>query len=182
MTTPQLKSNELTNHGETTNSKCDAPPMPTENVFRSLIRVYGLVGRIMHPYFARMGISGAQWGVLRALHRVEQEGAAGLRLTDLSNRLLIRPPSVTGTVDRLQRMGLVARDPSTTDLRVKRVSLTPAGRQLVEHAMEGHGTKVRALLSGLSSEEQAELGQLLERLGSHMEGMLEGAAPVEPAD
>src|SRR5438270_5216932 len=89
---------------------------PAEGAFRELIRVIGLVERVMQPYFARFGISGSQWGVLRQLHRAEEDGAPGLRLTDLSERLLIRPPSVTGVVDRLERAGLVVRDGSRTDL------------------------------------------------------------------
>src|SRR5438445_7501536 len=105
---------------------------PSETTFRQLIRVLGLVERVMQPYFAQFGISGSQWGVLRNLHRAVQEGVAGLRLTDLSERLLIRPPSVTGVVDRLERAGLVVRDGSPTDLRSKRVNLTERGRQIVE--------------------------------------------------
>ena len=82
---------------------------PAEGAFRQFIHTLGLIERVMHPYFAQFGISGAQWSVLRNLHRAEQEGHAGLRLTDLSERLLVRPPSVTGVVDRLEKVGLVAR-------------------------------------------------------------------------
>src|ERR1041384_3471387 len=74
--------------------------------FRELIRSFGLIRRLMTPYFARFGISASQWSVLRTLYRSEQEGERDLRLTDLGERLLIQPPSVTATVDRLQRMGL----------------------------------------------------------------------------
>src|SRR5918911_5429156 len=97
---------------------------PAERAFRELIRVFGLLERVMQPYFARFGISGSQWGVLRNLHRAEQEGLAGLRLTDLSERLLIRPPSVTGVVDRLEAGRLVVRVAEPSDLRAKRVALT----------------------------------------------------------
>src|SRR5207247_10326817 len=95
---------------------------PAEGAFRELLRVVGLLERVMQPYFAQFGISGAHWGVLRNLHRAEEEGLPGLRLTDLSDRLLIRPPSVTGVVDRLERAGLVSRGESTIDLRSKVVS------------------------------------------------------------
>src|ERR1700731_4431170 len=94
-----------------------------EGAWRELLRVFGMFERIMHPYFARFGISGSQWGVLRTLHRAEQTNLTGLRLTDLSERLLIRPPSVTGVVDRLERAGLVERTGSPTDLRAKQIGL-----------------------------------------------------------
>src|SRR6516164_4561864 len=105
---------------------------PADNAFRELIRTFGAAERVMQPYFARFGISGAQWGVLRNLHRTEMEGRPGLRLSELSKRLLVRPPSVTGVVDRLERAGLVVRHGLAGDLRAKQVGLTSAGRQLVE--------------------------------------------------
>src|ERR1043166_4189415 len=86
------------------------PSAPTaDETFRTLLRTLGSLERVMQPYFARHGISGAQWGVLRTLYRAEQAGDAGLRLVDLSERLLIRPPSVTGVVGRLERAGLLSR-------------------------------------------------------------------------
>ncbi len=145
---------------------------PTENVFRELIRTFGFLERVMQPYFARFGISGAQWGVLRTLHRAEQESLPGLRLTDLGERLFIRPPSVTGVVDRLERAGLVARKGSPTDLRAKRVALTEQGRQLVERVLTVHQDQINGLMSGLSAREQGELHRLLHRLGRHLEGLL----------
>jgi DNA-binding MarR family transcriptional regulator len=145
---------------------------PQERAFRSLVRTFGLVERVMQPYFARFGISGSQWGVLRALERAATEGQAGLRITDLSERLLIRPPSVTGVVDRLERAGLVVRDTAANDLRVKRVRLTARGRRIVEQVRAVHGGQVDALLGGLSTAEQSEFQRLLERLSGHLEKLL----------
>ena len=122
----------------------------------------------MRPYFAQFGLSGAQWGVLRVLHRAEQEGLTDLRLTDLSGRLLIRPPSVTGVVDRLQKMGLAERSSSQTDHRAKYVSLTLAGRQLVQRVQEGHAQQIEKVLGGLGGPEQEQLHRLLDQLTSHL--------------
>ena len=36
------------------------PRRPPENALREMIRVFGLVEKVMQPYFARFGISGAQ--------------------------------------------------------------------------------------------------------------------------
>jgi DNA-binding MarR family transcriptional regulator len=131
----------------------------------------------MQPYFARFGISGSQWGVLRVLQRAEQDGQTGLRLIDLSERLLIRPPSVTGVVDRLERAGLVARHGSPTDLRAKQVALTARGRQLVARVLAVHPAQIDSILSVLSTDEQAKLHQLVVRLNEHLEALpLRGVA------
>ena len=143
-----------------------------EDVFRELIRTQGLLERVMQPCFARFGISGSQWGILRTLHRAEGEGLHGLRQTDLSERLLIRPPSVTGALERLERAGLVTRVGSTTDLRAKQVALSDAGRQLIERALPGRLAQIDTIMGGLSSDDQAELCRLLTMLREHLEQML----------
>jgi DNA-binding MarR family transcriptional regulator len=148
---------------------------PAEETFRTLLRTYGLLGRVMQPYFTRFGISGSQWAVLRNLHRAELEGIAGLRLRDLSERLLIRPPSVTGVVDRLERQGLVMRGASIGDLRAKQVTLTYDGRQLVERILAKHGEQVAAVLGALSADEQRQLQSLLNRLGEHLDAMAQAS-------
>jgi len=140
----------------------------------------------MEPYFSRFGLSGAQWGVLRTLHRETVESNAGsLRLTDLGDRLLVRPPSVTGVVDRLQRMGLVNRTISAEDHRVKLVSLTPRGLSLVERVLAEHPQHIANVLAGLEVTEQQDLRRLLERLEPHLSGIAEqaelGAAKAKAA-
>jgi DNA-binding MarR family transcriptional regulator len=128
----------------------------------------------MDPYFAQFGLSGSQWSVLRALHRAEGEGLTTLRLTDLSARLLVRPPSVTGVVDRLHRMGLLKRSKSPDDHRAKQVSLTPLGRQRVNRVLEKIPDQIQSVLGGLSAGEQEKLQQLLSTLAERLE-VLAGA-------
>jgi MarR family 2-MHQ and catechol resistance regulon transcriptional repressor len=143
-----------------------------EGAWRELLRVFGLIERIMHPYFARFGISGSQWGVLRTLHRAEQEGQDRLRLTDLAARLLIRSPSISGVVDRMERLGLVRREDDPADLRAKQVVLTVEGRELLDRVLVNHQAQIDKLMSGLNRAEQAQLNALLVKLGRHLNGLL----------
>jgi DNA-binding MarR family transcriptional regulator len=151
-----------------------------DNLIREFARIFGLIERVMQPYFARFGISGSQWGVLRNLHRAELEGYAGLPLSELSDRLLIRPPSVTGLIDRLQRSGLVRRVPSAADLRVRQIQLTPAGRKLLAQVLTVHDSQVNLVLGGFSPQDQAELRRLLALWGRHLQGLLYSGATVAP--
>ena len=155
-----------------------AAPLP-ENAFGSLVKTLGLLKRVMEPHFAQFGISSSQWGVLHALHRCEQDhGRSALRLTDLGDRLIVRPASITGTVDRLQRLGLVARTASPSDHRAKHVTLTDPGRDLVARVLRHHPAQVHRVLEGLSPPEQADLQRLLDRLVSHLEPLAGSAAPA----
>ncbi len=141
------------------------------NPYRALLRVTGLLDRVMQPYFGRFGISRSQWACLRVLHRAEQEGLPGLRLMDLGRRLLVRPPSVTGLIERLQRSGYVESSSSATDLRGKEVHLSDAGRRLVERVLQGHSAQIAAVMGGLDEASQRQLDVLLQRLAEHLESM-----------
>lgn len=140
----------------------------TEAVFHSFLRADGLLRQIMEPYFARFGVSGPQWGVLRVLQRAELNGEQGLRLKDVGARLFIQPPSVTGVVDRLERLGYVKRSGSKEDLRVRCVRLTSDGRDLLVQVLEHHAEKIESLFRGLSKEEREALGQLLAKFEEHL--------------
>jgi MarR family transcriptional regulator, 2-MHQ and catechol-resistance regulon repressor len=142
-------------------------------VFRSMLRNLGLIRRTMEPFFAAHGISGAQWGVLATLHKASKDGIPGLRLTDIGERLLITPPSVTTVIDRLERMGYVRKDVSKKDSRAKEVRLTDEGRKVVERVLAKHGEKIGEVLGGLTQAEQMDLKRLLDRFSEHLEKITE---------
>lgn len=151
-----------------------------ELALRAFVRASGLFRNRMDPYFAQFGVSAAQWGVLRTLQRATQEGLAGLRLSELGHRLLVKPPSVTSIIDRLERTGLVTRAAAQGDQRAKLVALTAAGRQLLTRALQHHPAQVRTLMGGLTETEQRQLQRLMERLATHWESL--GAAEPHAAD
>jgi DNA-binding MarR family transcriptional regulator len=147
-----------------------APKAPiSELALREFVRAWGLFYETMRPYFARFGISDAQWGVLRTLQRAEDANQSPLRLTDLGERLLVRPPSVTGVVDRLERDGLVLRRPSPDDNRAKRVVLTSRGRALVRRVVRHHPAQIRRILSGLENGDVREMHRVMTRFAEHLQ-------------
>lgn len=141
-----------------------------------MVRAFGLLQRVMQPYFADFGITGTQWGVLRTLERAEKEGMDGLRLTELSKRMFIRPPSTTVVIDRMERAGLVVRGESPTDQRAKQVRLTNKGQQRLKSILAVHADQIAAVMSGLTAQEQADLQVLLGRLSEHLEARLSQTA------
>jgi len=133
----------------------------------------GTLRRHLDPFFARAGISGAQWAILWNLYRAQEDGEPMLRVTDLGERLLIRPPSVTGVIDRLVRAGLIVRSSSADDKRVKLIGLTTSGHELVETLHNAHDEKVTSLLGVLSSTDQKNLQSILERFVTHLDDIQE---------
>ncbi len=144
----------------------------TEAVFHALLRTLGLLRQVMKPYFARFGISGPQWGILRALQRAEAHGERDLRLSDLGQRLFIRPPGITGLIDRMERRGLVRRSPSKQDLRARRLSLTPLSRGLIAHMRKSHAQQVRSLFRALDPTQMEQMRGLLTRLAADLQTLV----------
>lgn len=149
--------------------------------WRALIRVHGQIRQLGETHFARYGLSSAQWGVLRALSRRESENRGDPLMSELSGELIVKPPSLSATIDRMVRAGLVTRQGAAEDLRTRRIGLTNAGRTRLAEAMPDHRMWVNRMLAIFGAEERQQLRGLLERLGDHLAGEL-GDGTVEGRD
>ncbi|MDI3331663.1 MAG: MarR family winged helix-turn-helix transcriptional regulator [Micrococcus sp.] len=89
------------------------------------------------------------------------EGAEGLRLKDLAERLRIAPRSATEVVDQLQDRGLVERRPDPADRRATRIVLTEDGARVREQVREERRRQAGDYFSVLSEADRAELARLL---------------------
>jgi len=82
------------------------------------------VFQVVHGYSKRAeriaGFTGPQLWAMKVLAE-----SAPIRVSDLARRMYLRPPTVVGILDRLERQGQVARARSTDDHRV--VTVTPDG-------------------------------------------------------
>jgi MarR family transcriptional regulator for hemolysin len=67
-------------------------------------------------------------------------------------------------IDRLVKAGFVVREPSSTDRRIKRVVLTPAGTELHEKVKAEAEAFRRELLAGIDPETLRIATDMLERL------------------
>ena len=90
----------------------------------------------------------------------------GLKMGELSQRLMVTGGNVTGIADQLAKEGLVTREPDPADRRAWRISLTAAGRKAFAQMAALHEQWVIDLMRGLSDGERAQLHGLLGRLKS----------------
>ena len=74
-------------------------------------------------------------------------GAPGEHVTigDLAKRLVLKPHSATGLVDRLESVGLVERRASATDRRSATIDLTPKALESLERLSATHQEELRRL-------------------------------------
>lgn len=111
--------------------------------------------RLMHGYssinfkrFRDLGIHPGQLPVLRVVHEHE-----GLSLRELADQLHIKPPTVTVTVKRLEKAGLVCKRTDSEDMRIVRIYETEKGSILEKEIRSLSMESERIMTDGFSQEE-----------------------------
>ncbi|MGE0627509.1 MAG: MarR family winged helix-turn-helix transcriptional regulator [Hyphomicrobiaceae bacterium] len=98
-----------------------------------------------------------RFDVLSALERSEN----GLRMSELSDALMVSNGNVTGIVDRLVQEGSIERLPVEGDRRASIVRLTGTGRARFSEMARVHEGWIDELLGGLSADDIKQLSGIL---------------------
>lgn len=88
----------------------------------------------------------------------------GLRMGEISRRLMVTGGNITGITDQLVKEELVTREPLENDRRAFLVRLTSAGRKAFERMAQEHEQWVAELLGTLPERERRQLHGLLGEL------------------
>src|SRR6478609_6023720 len=96
---------------------------PEQEATLNIARTADRFGICFARLFREYGLTPSQYNVLRILRG---EGRP-LPILEIADRMIAAVPGITGLVDRLERLGLVARERSTEDRRVIYVAISPAG-------------------------------------------------------
>ncbi len=84
-------------------------------------------------------------------------------ILEIADRMLAAVPGITGLIDRLEALELVARQRSSEDRRVIFVAIRPKGLELVNKLDEPEAALHKRLIGHLSPTELRELIRLLEK-------------------
>jgi len=103
----------------------------------------------------------AVWGfdMLATLRRHGEPYA--MTPTELMEAVMLSSGAMTNRIDRLEKLGLVERQPSPNDRRSFRVQLTREGRKVIEKAIEVRFAEAEDALDGVSKRDRKQLGNLL---------------------
>jgi MarR family transcriptional regulator for hemolysin len=107
-----------------------------------------------------LGVSQASWMTIA----VAAKAPGPLSQSELADGLGVEGATMVAMVDRLVKAGFVVREPSTTDRRVKRVVLTPAGNLLYGKVRAEAAAFRSALLAGIEPKKLLVATELLEGL------------------
>ena len=86
------------------------------------------------------------------------------RLADLAATLGVSPSTATRMCDRLVRKGLISRSRDELDRREVNLSVTEAGRQVVEDVIERRRVEVREMLRSIPDDARPRLVSSLQLL------------------
>ena len=115
-----------------------APPAATKRLPVLLRRAWYGLNQSFRQRIAHLGVTPDQFSILRWLSEGDPQGLTQRALTDL---MASDPNTITSTLSRMEKAGLIARQPHEQDRRAHRVQLLPAGR----HAFEKGRTAAMAL-------------------------------------
>jgi len=142
----------------------------------SIIRAQQLLFARIDATLKPFGLSFARYEVLRLLG-FPREGR--MQMASAIARLQVHPTSVTNTVDRLTRDGLLSREQHPDDGRAAMLVLTDAGRELVERATAALNTEVFES-PGLSEADTTELVRIIARFRKDSGDFTEPRPQPEP--
>ncbi len=98
-----------------------------------------------------------RFDVMSALYRAD----GGLKMSQLSRRLMVSNGNVTGIVDRLSEEGFLVRQAVPGDKRAALVRLTKKGCEEFETQAKEHEAWVSELLGGIDGATSASIADLL---------------------
>jgi DNA-binding MarR family transcriptional regulator len=132
---------------------------PEQEAALNIARTADRFGIRFARLFREYGLFPSQYNVLRILRGEGQP----LPILEVADRMLAAVPGITGLIDRLEGMGLLARRRCDEDRRVVFVAITDKGLELLARLDEPEVALHKRLLGHLTPAELRELSRLLEK-------------------
>lgn len=112
---------------------------------------------------SRRPITKVQWLLMRHLHR-----SGGLTIGQLAEKLDVRASTMSQMLDRLEKSGYVVRAADPQDARVKMITLTEAGRDVIAQTELIWTEALSEPFGGLDAEEREALVRLMRKLSDRL--------------
>lgn len=106
-----------------------------------------------------LSASQAQYHVLRIL-----DDLGSVSMTEISKLLFRGKSNLTTLIDRMEKAGLVKRQPDAEDRRVLKIEMTTLGKETHDQVAEAHRAFLVDLFSDMNEEEIVQLNILLHKL------------------
>ena len=120
--------------------------------------------REMDAALREQDLTGAQFGALRALDRLERERGGEISQRDLEELCRSAHPTMTEILKKLEKKGFITVGPSATDGRRKAIRQTEKARELDREMFRVDEKTFEKFGAGLDTGQTAALGRALDLL------------------
>jgi DNA-binding MarR family transcriptional regulator len=124
------------------------------NIIRRILRRKGTINFPLYP------------GQLHILEFVKTH--SGCTQSEVAQNLLITPASVALSTKRMEKSGLLKKQPDDKNLRCKRLFITKKGEQLSLHCRKVFDEIDNAMLEGFSEEELETFNNFIDRFFANL--------------
>ena len=145
-----------------------------EMEFTRVIRMY--YGR-MQAQLAEVGIYRGQPPIMGLLYQHD-----GMSQKEMASALNLSPATMTVTLKRMEKAGLVRREMDEHDQRILRVHLSEQGRQMWLKSADQIRCVTEELLEGFTPEEERQMREYLFRIARNMERAVEKHGMSDPGE
>jgi DNA-binding MarR family transcriptional regulator len=110
------------------------------------------------------GYNPSEFKVLVTIKHGTNDEKTEMKVSEISQILLVTPPTVTQILNILEKDGLVERTVDSNDRRSVKIRLTPAGIKVTEEARKAFFETFTGLIDYLGENESEQLAELLSRV------------------
>ena len=130
--------------------------------------------KVIRLYYARMQEKLAQVGLYRGQAPImgllnQYDGMSQKQMADALN---LSPATMTVTLKRMEKAGLIVRKMDGHDQRVLRVHLSEQGKEMCQKGQEQCALVSEELLEGFTEQEEKQLRDYMERIARNMEAVV----------
>ena len=129
-------------------------------------KAFQAAAKYLYAGLEETGIDDTDFRILEALLN-----KGPLPVNTIGPKVNLTPGSISVAVDRLLDRGLVSRVESAEDRRVRVVSLTPKGRELMAPVFRKHVAEIRRVFADASAKEVRSLETILKKIGKRAESL-----------
>src|SRR6266699_2778868 len=129
-------------------------------------KAFHAAAKYLYAGLEEAGIDDTDFRILEALlHK------GPLPVNTIGPRVYLTPGSISVAIDRLLDRGLVSRVESPQDRRVRIVSLTPKGKELIAPIFRKHAAEIRKVFADASPKEVRALETALKKIRKRAESL-----------
>ena len=140
-----------------------------------LVKALQAASKYLYAGLAETGIDDTDFRILEALLN-----KGPLPVNTIGPKVHLTPGSISTAVDRLVDRGLVSRVESPEDRRVRIVSLTSKGKELIAPIFRKHAAEIRKVFADASPKELRSLEATLKKIGKRAERLGTAVKPKRP--